>query len=439
MYKLFFVGVTLFFAGYDLRGGELAVPFDVPPHGKPGQLLGENKLEAPTAMAFDSKNQPYLINNRNPKSFGKLQTVRNGKWITRSFLDIFDKDTLPTKRSHHANGELVIDDQDCLYATVRGKLIYSPDLGKTYKAYPCEGSLEVRTSSGRFPLPPVISQLTNIQKVEGMHWGGRSPLVVLLLEKTKDDLVLGEPIKIADDCMAIGSGGHSGGTSFAVTTGYLTHIVYSLLPKDTKRGGNPIHIATIDRKTRTVVAREFLLTAEPKQPDVHTRPTITKDRKGYLHVLSGSHGTPFYYMRSLKPADITSGWTKPIKLTGRQCYASIVCDQQDRLHSVFREWAPHATLGYSSATAESGRWSKSTTLVHGANPKGKYRYGIFYHRLFMDRTSKLYLSFTFWEQQTKAIGDYPEVLTVSEDSGRSWRLVSEKTFSTGSPKTTIGE
>ena len=175
MNRHFLVAVTLLLAVLDLNGGELIAPFDVPPHGKPELLLRDISLEAPTAMAFDSRNRPYLINNRNPKSFGTLRTVRNGKWLARSFLDVLDKDKLPTKRWLHAMGELVIDDQDCLYATVRGKLIYSPDLGKTFKAYDCKGSLEIRTSSGSFPRPPVISQLTNIQKVEGMRWGGRSP------------------------------------------------------------------------------------------------------------------------------------------------------------------------------------------------------------------------------------------------------------------------
>ena len=439
MDRLVLVAVTLLLAIHNLEGGESVAPFNVPPHGKPELLLGDIGLEAPTAMAFDSRNRPYLINNRNSESFGKLRTVRNGKWLTRSFLDVLDKDKLPTKRWLHAMGELVIDDQDCLYATVRGKLIYSPDLGKTFKAYDCKGSLEIRSNSGSFPLPPVISQLTNVKKVEGMRWGGRSPLVVLLPKKTKDGLVLGEPIKVADDCMAVGSGGHSGGTSFAVTTGHRTHIVYALLPKDTKHGGNPIHIATIDRKTRTVIAKEFLVKAEPRNPDVHTRPTIAKDSKGYLHVLSGSHGQPFYYMRSLKPGDITGGWTKPVKMTGRQCYASIVCDQQDRMHSVFREWIPHASLGYSTATVENGKWRKPTTLVHGANPKGKYSYGIFYHRLFMDRASTLYLSFTFWEQNTKENGNYPEALAVSKDNGKSWHLASKDTFTKLDPRNPTGE
>ena len=420
--------LIVLFQIFQLESGGPTAPFEIPPHGNPEKLLGRTVLEAPTAMAFDSKNRPYMINNRNFKSFGKLKTIRNGKWITQSFLELFNQERLPSTRNYHGTGELVIDDQDSLYATVGNKLIYSPDLGKTFKAYPCKGSLEVRTGSWKFTLPPVISQLTDTQKVKGMRWGGRSQLSILIPKKVKGGLLLGKPIEISENCMTIGSGGHSGGTSYAVTTDNLTHIVYTILPEDTTQGGNPIHIATIDRRNRSVIAKELLVVADPINPDIHTRPTITADSKGYLHVLSGSHGTPFYYLRSLKPHDITKGWTKPVKLMGRQCYASIVCDQQGTVHSVFREWIPHASLGYSSKIPEVETWLKPTTLVHGANPRGKYAYGIFYHRLFIDRESNLFLSFTFWERNTNKNGVYPEALAFSKDFGKTWSLAKEKTF-----------
>lgn len=207
-----------------------------------------------------------------------------------------------------------------------------------------------------------------------------------------------------------------------MTVGHRTHIVYAECPDDIARGGNPIYVATIDREQRKVIARQLLVNAPPRKADVHTRPTITADSKGYLHVLSGSHGQPFYYLRSVEPGDISAGWTKPSRLTGRQCYASLVCDQNDRLHSVFREWIPHASLGYASADAAKRNWSANRTLVHGALPRGKYQYGIFYHRLFIDRASNLYLAFTFFEFTTDDRGDYPEALAVSHDGGKTWHL-----------------
>ena len=411
----------------DAQGAESMAPFTIPPSGKPEVLVGNAELTNPTAMAFDSQNRPYMINKRNPESFGLIHTLRDGKWVTLSCVDAINVAHPPTVRNMHANGELVIDDADCLYLTIANQLVYSADLGKTFQAYPCRGSLEVRVGHNKLTVPPAISQTTNRQKTPGARWGARSTLSVLLPEKTKDGLKLGKSIQITDKCLTAGSGGHSGGTSFAVTTGRYTHVVYAEMP-EALDGGNPTYIATVDRETRTVIAREFLVKAEPKKPDVHSRPTIAVDSKGYLHVVSGSHGQPFFYLRSLKPNDITGGWTKPAKVGKRQCYASLVCDQEDRLHSAFREWLPHASLGYQSAAASDGKWQPTQTLVHGSLKKGKYEYGIFYHRLFIDRASTLYVSFTFFEFGTDKDGDYPEALAVSKDGGKSWQLAGKETF-----------
>lgn len=422
----------------DTSGGKLETPFQMPPHGKPELLLGSTGFEAPTAMAFDSKNRPYLLNNRNTGSYGQLRTIRDGQWITLSMLDALDDARRPSGRNMKAYGEIVIDENDCIYATISGQLVYSADQGKTFRAYSIdgEGSLELRTGPTPFLRPPAICIQTDSRYIdrgerreeEMAWWAKRGHLSVLLPTRQEDGLSLGEPVLISENCLAAGSGGHSGGTSFAVTIGRKTHVVYAEVPDNVREGGNPIHIATVDRETRKVVARSFLMTAPPIKADVHTRPTITADSKGYLHILSGSHGQPFLYLRSLKPNDITGGWTRPVELSGEQCYASIVCDGGDRLHSVFREWIPHASLGYSSACAHDGKWSRPATLVHGANPRGIYEYGIFYHRLSLDRASNLYLSFTFLEFDTGEQGDYPEVLAVSRDRGRSWQLVGAEDF-----------
>lgn len=432
LYKTGILFFLTFFNYSQAQEGGLTAPFEIPPSGKPGLLTGNIELEAPTAMAFDSQNRPYLINNRYPKSFGLIQTMRDGRWKTLSCLNALKGVTLPVKRNLGAPGELVIDDADCLYATIAGKLVYSPDLGKTFQAYPCPGSIEVRVGPQPIATPPAICQITNYRNLylASAKWAKRGTLSVILPEKTKDGLKLGDPIRITDKCLAAGSGGHSGGTSFAVTVGQYTHLVYAEMPK-TSDGGNPIHIATIDRETRSVIATQFLVNAEPKKPDVHTRPTIAVDSKGYLHVVSGSHGEPFYYLRSQKPNDITGGWTEPAQMGGRQCYASLVCDDQDRLHSVFREWLPHASLGYQSKAAVDGKWEASQTLVHGALKRDRYKYGIFYHRLFIDRASTLYLSFTFFEFGTGNEGDYPQALAVSNDGGESWQLADKKTFDSG--------
>jgi len=405
-------------------------PFTIPPSGESAQLVGGVDVPPPTAMAFDSRNRPYLINTRDPESFGKLWTLRDGQWIVRSFRDQLDPNVIPKKRHLQADGEMVIDDHDAIYLRLRGHLVYSDDLGETFDVYPSLGSIELRTGPNRFDHPPAIGQIADSSYVDrdAAKWAKRGTLSVLLPTKDETGLTLGEPILISNNCLAAGSGGHSGGTSFAVTVGRLTHVVYAQCPQNIVEGGNPIYIATLDRKTRQVIANRLLVNAPPTKADVHTRPTITADAAGYLHVLSGSHGQPFYYLRSAKPNDITSGWTDPIRLAGRQCYASLVCDQNNQLHTVFRQWLPHATLGYTSTEAKQAKWAANQTLVHGALERGRYQYGIFYHRLFIDRRSNLLLAFTFFEFRTGADGRYPQALAISKDAGRTWQLATTADF-----------
>ena len=427
-----YIGLFFLLCIINLNAAELSFPFQIPAHGKGLELSNANIIFSPTAMAFDSQNRPYIINNRNPKTYGKLATIRNGEWIVFPLDDVGGL----KERNMHAQGEIVIDDNDCIYIRIGSKLIYSPDLGESFQVLNVKGSLELRTCQSSFSHPPAVCQISEIsyvdrakKKSKEMAWWAQSgKFSIYLPEKNKHGITLGKPLKVSDNCLAAGSGGHSGGTSFAVTIGNYTHFVYAEVPKNVRTGGNPIYIATADRQQRKISKKTFLLIAPPKKTDNHTRPTITADSQGYLHVLSGSHGEPFYYIKSKKPNDITGGWTKPVRLTGRQCYASIVCDKNDSLHTVFREWLPHASLGYSFKDSISNHWTKPKTLVVGSNKKGKYEYGIFYHRLFIDRHSNLYLSFTFFEFKTAKNGDYPEVLIVSEDQGRTWKLADKKFF-----------
>ncbi|HKL21202.1 MAG TPA: hypothetical protein VJ904_05310, partial [Tichowtungia sp.] len=104
-------------------GDQTAVPFVIPPSGQPELLLKDIRLHAPTALAFDSMNRPYLLNNRDPDEFGLLRTVRDGRWKTLSLRPALGEKKLLKDRAMHARGELVIDDADALYATLAGTLI----------------------------------------------------------------------------------------------------------------------------------------------------------------------------------------------------------------------------------------------------------------------------------------------------------------------------
>jgi hypothetical protein len=271
--------------------------------------------------------------------------------------------------------------------------------------------------------PPAIGLLT-FRKRHPAEWTNYYVLSVLFPQRLEGRVELPPPVHVTDDCFGISN--HSGGYSFAVTTGRLTHLAYAEIPADAKTG-NPTFAATINRETGKVVARQHLLVAPPKVPDVHSTPVIAADRSRTLHVVAGAHGQPFHYVRSLKPDRVDAGWTEPTPIGSRQTYAALACDAADELHLVFRQWRSRvATLSYQRKPAAAPAWPTSETLVFA--PRKQRGYGIFYHRLFLDRRDALYLSFTFFTFMDKPAGTYPRALLLSEDRGRTWRLATTADF-----------
>ena len=410
------------------------LPLRIPPEGKPEQLGGELTYERPTAMAFDSRNRPYMFNASEPEFFGHILTLRDGGWKKLSYLDELKEEfpnlRAPNERDLHAPGTLTVDDSDDLYAMIyaggRPVLLYSPDLGNSFQVYKLPGGprkafLEVRTGNNDLGRPPAIGTLT-FRKGYPTRWTAYYNLSVILPERTQNGLKLGKPIRVTDRCFGVSN--HSGGYSFAVTTGAKTHVTYAEIPEEPETG-NPTFVATIDRESRKVTAREFLVNAHPKKADVHSTPVIAADSDGFLHVLAGAHGESFKYLRSRAADSITSGWTEPVSLGGRQTYATLICDDDDTLHTVFRI---HPRLLHQRRPA-GGEWSGKPALATA--PKGHRGYTIFYHRLFIDRRGKPYLSFTFWEQDTRAEGRYPRVVITSDDGGETWELATTEVFTEG--------
>ena len=294
-------------------------------------------------------------------------------------------------------------------------LLYSADLGERFQAIALEGYpyLEVETGHHDMSLPPAVGMLC-FREEYPTDWTSYHDLCVYLPEKVGDRLVLGEPVHVTADCFGISN--HSGGSSFAVTTAGQTHVTYAEIPKGPK-GMNPTYVATIDRQTRRVVRRTFLANAHPQVADVHSTPVITVDSQGTLHVLCGAHGNPFMYLRSLAPGGADARWTAPKEMYERQTYATLICDAQDRLHSIYRL---HPRLIYQHKPASGAEWSAPATLSNP--PHGHQGYSIYYHRFFIDRQDALYVSFTFYETRTGQEGRYPRALAVSEDHGQTWRL-----------------
>ena len=425
-------------------GAEAATPhapFVMPPSGKGEALVGGLDYPAPSVLAFDSRNRPYMFSSRDAGTSGYLVTLRDGRWVRRSFAEAVKAAcprfasfvATPDRRHLHALGSMAVDDADTLYAVVfiretgggmRPVFVYSFDLGHTFGACrlpgnPMQAYLETRVGHNALSGPPAVGLLTFRAK-HPARWGDYHRFSVAVPAREGERIVWPTIAAVTDDCFGISN--HSGGYSFAVTTGERTHVVYAEIPADGEIG-NPTFAATLDRRTGNLTARHRVATAAPERSDVHATPVIARDGRGVLHVVAGAHGQPFLYTRSREPDRVDAGWTEPAPLGRKATYAALVCGPDDRLHLAYRQWqSGRGMLAWQHKPVAGDAWAESQAVA--LPPEGTRGYGIFYHRLFIDRAGTLYLSFTF--NATKG-GTYPRVLTVSDD-GRTWRLADTETF-----------
>jgi hypothetical protein len=241
---------------------------------------------------------------------------------------------------------------------------------------------------------------------------------------------MGQPILVSDLC--IGLSQHSGIPASVVSKDGKVHVIWAeATDPDEDVPGVPTYVATIDRETREM-GEPALVGYGPPANDIHNSPSITMDSQGCLHALSGTHGCPFPYARSLAPNTAHAGWTVPEAAwqDARQTYIGFVCDPDDTLHSAFRLWwngtsyfpaGNYATLAHQHRPAGEA-WQEPRVLV--VPPFSEY--SVFYHRLTIDRSGRLFLSYdyfsTYWFYRNDHQGSR-RALMMSADGGMTWKLV----------------
>jgi len=412
---------------------------------------------------FDSDNRPWIRQRtESVYSSTSIFILEDEGWVERPFIDAVRAAYPEYKSAYGAGGflgaKIAFDGDGGAYTLLRLSLeggrqavvVYTFDRGLTYGVAPIPGgSFDIEQFTGHNALdrvPPILTY-TNT----GSHparFASYNDLHMYLPSREGDELVMGEPIFIAHNCL--GSCQHSGGPASTVTRDGKTFVVWGeIAPDDTP--GVPTYVATVDHATRTV-GEKVLLGYGPPVNDVHNVPAITMDTAGYLHVLIGSHGQAFQYVRSLKPNDAYGGWTDPIPaLTsgyisehtdadgdGRQTYISLVCGPDDALHSAFRQWRQgpdehlpnkiFAALSVQRRPAN-GDWSVGLPIV--VPPVAGY--SIYYHKLTIDRAGNLYLSYSYWTSDNTYQDDFPgryehNAVVTSKDSGLTWKLVETSDF-----------
>jgi hypothetical protein len=315
--------------------------------------------------------------------------------------------------------KVAFDDDNNVYlvggsgATVA--LLRSTDGGETFTAYVIPGredeprGWDIEQFSGHNTPegPPPVVRITRLARDTDrrLRWRSMNDLELFVAEKTAEgEIAFNEPVHLTD--AALGSSMHSGIPSMIVSRGSKVHVVWGeATDPEVSRDeipGVPAYVATYDRETQTLGEPVFMSFGPPPN-DGHNTPSITMDGEGYLHVVVGTHGSPFQYLRSLEPNDAYAGWTEATRTSEealRQTYVGLVCGADDTLHLVFRLWRSgeeHLDGGLWPALAyqrkpKDGEWSEARVLV--APPFSEY--GIYYHRLTVDRAGDPFLSYEYW-------------------------------------------
>jgi hypothetical protein len=393
---------------------------------------------------FDMENRPFIV------SSDGVFHLRGRFWSKTTSARSADTDQVIPIRP--VGTKIAFDRNNSVYLLARDVgtkvLLCSGDHGETFTAWPVpgSGSFDIEQFSGHnVPNgPPPLARFHQTARDPKLMWRRVNDLDLMLpAKKPGGMIVMGEPIAVSKMC--IGLSAHSGIPSTIVSRSDKVHITWGEAT-DPQAGapGVPTYVATYNRSTGRL-GPPALVGYGPPANDVHNSPCITIDSKGYLHVLIGTHGRTFKYVRSLKPNSSDGGWTQAEDVGAglRQTYVGMVCDPDDTLHLVFRLWLndnKHFPAGYYANLAymskRSGKeWSKARPLV--VAPFSEY--SIFYHRLTIDRGGDLFLSYdywsTFWFYRTDHRGNR-RALLMSTDGGNTWKLTSSSELLRSEPEYT---
>lgn len=444
----------------------LDLPIALRPYEHENWQFGYAPEYAPNEVYFDLNNHPYM-RQRGEDMYTStgLQVLENGHWFERPFGEAIRR-VFPSYRgsAYGAGGflgaKIAFDGDNGAYTLMRlsldntrqSALLYTPDAGKSYQVYALPDTdfdIEQFTGHNALQTPPPIL-VYQFVKPHPAEFAGYHDLLLLLPGKVDGKLVLGDPVKVAENC--VGSCQHSGGPASLATRAGKTHIVWGeIAPEETP--GVPTYVATYDHATGQV-SPKVLLGYAPPVNDVHNVPAICQDSQGYLHVVLGAHGQAFQYTRSLKPNDAASGWTKvePVLTAGyvddktdadgdgRQTYCSLVCRPDDKLHIAYRQWRRgvdqfHPGEYYAALSVQSkpkqGPWGPAQPIVVPPVPG----YSIYYHKLTIDRRGRLYLSYSYWTTDEYQ-EDFPDryhnpAVVMSADGGKTWKLATTSDFAAG--------
>lgn len=427
-------------AGVAPAAENLALPLMLKPYQHENEQFGYlPDYPVENQVYFDRRNQPFIMS-------GGVTAWRQGQWASTPL----DSHVQPRTPAFDGNAlsplstKIAFDQANDVYllagAGKTASLLHSANGGQSFSAHVVPGredrprTFDLEQFSGHNDTdgPPPFVRFTHTASDDKLFWRRLHDLDLFVPRKVDGKIVIGEPIRISDRC--IGLAAHSGTPSSIVSRGSKVHVAWGEAtdPK-IKTPGLPAFVVTYDRETGRLGKPALVGYGAPAN-DVHNTPSITMDSQGYLHVISGTHGTTFPYARSLKPNDAGGGWTEP-EFVGdglRQTYVGLVCGPDDTLHLAFRLWltgppfpaSSHATLAW-QRKRPGQPWEAPRVLV--VAPFSEY--SVYYHRLTIDRAGRLFLSYDYWSTFWFYRNDRPDrgrTLLMSADAGDTWKLAEGK-------------
>jgi len=184
--------------------------------------------------------------------------------------------------------------------------------------------------------------------------------------------------------------------------------------------GGKTHVAWLDSISQTMVATydrgadawgDAVKVGDGA--DNHGGPALTCDSEGFLHIVFGPHTGPFQYCRSARPND-AAAWVKQPEFGDHATYPSMVCDDADTLHIIYRGGDDPRKLLY-QRKAKGGAWSAPRILVH---PDIKSGYTHYHSALTIAPDDSLHISYDIYRHGAAKCAGH----MMSRDHGDTWTL-----------------
>jgi hypothetical protein len=461
----------------------LLAPAAAPAAGHPGHIdlkdgltLAEQFGYRPDyrqhVVTFDAANVPSIRSrgaSEDDTSF--VQRLENGVWMRHDMLEALRQAYPDFAGTMHAGGygtdrvDWDVDGRAYTVLTIRldddggfrNVLMASTDGCATWQVLELPfgdstpltdphdwGNVTAEHDGGR-PLegPPLIAVWRQLGPWKG-QWAALNQLRVIQPLWVGETLTLQQPVEVSSAALTLLQ--CSGGASFAVRSGDKTFFVYStVVPRGTP--ATPTYAVTYDHLTNTVGPSTLVAKSRPAN-DLHCTPGICMDSAGTLHVVTGAHGYPFRYARSLAPRS-TVAWTRQANVLmsgyrargtdadglGKQTYLSMVIAPDDVLHIVYRQGRRNVDehfrgSGYNALVHQSLRpgesaWSAPDLLVVPPLPG----YSQYYQKLTVDRLGRLFVSCSYFSYRDPPASRvyrrfHHRMVLISADGGRAWRFAS---------------